>query len=562
MVQKFNRYFFFPMLGIGLLVLIGYVGFDPARTRLRAWRSTSVVADAEAALQASNYMEAHRKVQLGLQLAPRSLPVHSVAARLYTAVGQPDALAHWQVVVSMPGAGIKDRYAYIDAAIRFQRQDLASEELALLAPTESRSVEYLRRMVRLRVSGEDFANAVGLAREAQSMDPKDNELEYLLGASLLRSGNRDWASEGRRLLMSIALSSGPRQPLAASTLLAHGSLSAVEGRQIARSLERRSDLAFSDRLMVSGFRLTADSDSRETAVAAVAEDIAPSTDPERIEYVNWCLGVAAPRAARKFVESLQTTNSALISLRLEAIARMEDWTALDSALESQGKELDPILVTGLKAWRQARLGESDKAGETFRLGISMATELKGQVTVERLIWLASTAERAGLPLVAIQAWEPLLANRNTTAQAGRIILEHSARVNRLEPARRAMRELIRYAPGDVAVQQTFAHSMLVLNRDGEEAAKVAFSLHKSDPDQPFWRILAAFAHFRQGQASVGLDVLEEKGIDLESLDPRLQVMVALVRNAAGQRESARALARTIAVEGLREEERVLLATVQ
>lgn len=562
MVQKFNRYFFFPMLGIGLLVLIGYVGFDPARTRLRAWRSTSVVADAEAALQATNYMESHRKVQLGLQLAPRSLPVHSVAARLYTAVGQPDALAHWQVVVSMPGAGLKDRYAYIDAATRFQRQDFASEELALLAPTESRSVEYLRRMVRLRVNNEDFVNAVGLAREAQSMDPKDNELEYLLGVSLLRSGNPDWASGGRRLLMSIALSSGPRQPSAASALLAHGSLSAVEGRQIARSLERRSDLSFWDRLMVSGFRLTADSESRENAVAAVAEDIAPSTDAERIEYVNWCLGVAAPRAARKFVESLQTTNSALISLRLEAIARMEDWTALDQTLESEGKALDPILVTGLKAWRQARLGESDKAGETFRLGISMATDLKGQVTVERLIWLASTAERAGLPLVAIQAWEPLLVDRKTTAQAGRIILEHSARVNRLEPAHRALRELIRYAPGDLAVQQTSAHSMLVLNRDLEEAAKVAFSLHKSDPDQTYWRILAAFAHFRQGQPSVGLDLLEEKGIDLESLDSRFQVIVALVRNAAGQRESARALARTIAVEGLREEERALLATVQ
>lgn len=394
------------------------------------------------------------------------------------------------------------------------------------------------------------------------MDPKDNELEYLLGVALLRSGNTDWASEGRRLLMSIALSSGARQPLAASTLLNHGSLTAVEGRQIARSLERRSDLAFSDRLMVSGFRLTSDSETRETAVAAVAEDVSPSTDPERIEYVNWCLGVAAPRAARKFVESLQTTNSSLIALRLEAVARMEDWTALDQTLELEGKKLDPILVTGLKAWRQARLGEPDKAAETFRLGISMATELKGQATVERLIWLASTAERASLPLVAIEAWEPLLVNRSTTAQAGRIILEHSSRVNRLEPAHRALRELIRYAPGDIAVQQTYAQSMLILNRDVEQAAKVAFSLHQSDPTDPYRRILAAFAHFRQGQAAAGLELLEVEGVALETLDPRFQTLVALIRNAAGQRESARALARSIPFERLREEERALLASIQ
>jgi predicted Zn-dependent protease len=562
MVQKFNRYFFFPMLGIGLVSLVGYVGFNPARTRLRAWRSTQVVADAETALQANNYMEAHRKVQLGLQLAPRSLPVHSVAARLYTTLGQPDALAHWQVVVSMPGAGLKDRYAYIDAAIRFLRQDLALEELALLAPTESRSVEYLRRMVRLQVSGGDFMTAVGLAREAQSLDPKDNELEFLLGVALLRSGNPEWTAEGRRLLLSIALSSGTRQPLAASTLLSYGSLTAVEGRQIARSLERRSDLSFSDRLMVSGFRLTADSETRETAVAAVAEDVAPSTDAERIEYVNWCLGVAAPRAARKFVESLQTTNSSLMALRLEAVARMEDWTAFDQTLQIDTKNLDPILMTGLKAWRQSRFGEADKSAETFRLAISMATELKGQVSAERLIWLASTADRASQPLVAIQAWEPLLLNRNMTAQAGRMILENSAKANRLEPAHRALRELLRYAPGDMAVQQTYAQSMLVLNRDLEEAAKVAFSLHKSAPDQVVWRILAAFAHFRKGQPAEGLDLLEMEGIDLETLDPRLQVMVALIRNAAGQRESARALARIIPPERLREEERALLVTIQ
>jgi len=562
MVGRFNRYFLYPVLIIGFLGLVAYFAFEPAKTRLRAWRSVKVVADGEAAMAAGDVMEAHKKTQLALQMAPQSLPVHSLAARFYTSIGQPDALAHWQVVVSLPGSGISDRYRYIDAALMFLRYDLASDELAKLAPTEQNSLDYQRRILRLQVGAEDFANAVAVARNAQGLDPKDEEIEYLLGLALLRSGIGDWVAEGRRLLLSIALAAHSRQAMAADTLRSFGSLTGTEARQIARSLERRADISFRDRLMISGFRLTRDDEARERAVAAVGEDVSPSNDPERIEYVNWCLNMAAPRAARHFIERLESTNSSLISLNLEAIARMEDWPGLDKAIEAAGKSADPLLTVGLKAWRQARQGEPDRAAESFRLAVSMANELKAPLSVERLLWIAGTAERAGLPLSVIHAWESLLKNRPTTARAGRAILEQSAKLNRIEPAYTALRELMWYAPGDAVVQRTVGHSFLVLNRDIEDAARIAFAQHQADPEDPGLRVVAAFAHFRQGKAADGLELLDEGDIDTEKLDPRLQVLAALVRNGAGQRETARGMARSIPTDRLRVEEVQLLATIQ
>lgn len=91
-----------------------------------------MVAEAEAALQSGNPGEAYRKVEVALQLAPARTEVRRAAARIHTAVGSPEAVAHWQSVLGAPCTTTEDRLAYIDGCLRFQRADLASYVALLL----------------------------------------------------------------------------------------------------------------------------------------------------------------------------------------------------------------------------------------------------------------------------------------------------------------------------------------------------------------------------------------------------------------------------------------------
>ena len=126
----------------------------------------------------------------------------------------------------------------------------------------------------------------------------------------------------------------------------------------------------------------------------------------------------------------------------------------------------------------------------------------------------------------------------------------------------ALRALRGYAPNDRGVQNAFAHVALLLNENVDEAAAASAELLTVAPSSSPARVLAAFGRFRLGKSTEALELLEEGGMDIKTLDPRLKALVAVIWHSAGQRDSARQLAREIAPDTLKLEERRLLEALQ
>lgn len=560
--HKFTRYVLIPGL---ILVVVGLLVFffrRPAMDRLRAWKSDKVVAEAESEYRAGKLMEVHRKLQVALQLAPLNPKVQRLAAKFYTEVNVPESLNHWQIVITAPNASIEDRLAYVDACLKFLRTDLAFAELNSLEPTIGKSPEFLRRVVRYLILVQDFSGAVPYAREAQVANPRDEEFELLLGICLVRAQRPDWVQEGRRLLFGIAIASGSQQLAAARELIATGALTSVEGRQIARAIERRADLTFTDRLEIAGLRMSGDRDERERVAQSLLAETPPKDDEERVAYASWTLRMQLPNVAKALLGPLNTTNESLVVLRVEALALDSDWNGLSEVLDRDAQLIPPATAAGAKALRALAKGDTDQATATLNGAIGSISTSGNRNWVEQLNVLSSWAERAGQTNLAMKALMPLLAVRSVLPTAGRRILLLSSGVDSLELTMPTLRALLGYAPSDRSVQSAFAHVSLVLNENVEEAAALATKLRDATPDSVGARVLAAFGNLRQSKVAAALEVLEDGGLDTSTLDPRLKALAASIRHAAGQRDAARQLVREIPQSALKLEERKLLEAIQ
>lgn len=559
--HKFTRYVLIPG---AILIVVGLLVFffrRPAMDRLRTWKSDKVIEQAEAEYRAGRLMDVHRKLQVALQLAPLNPKVQRLAATFYTEVNVPDSLNHWQIIITAPDASIEDRLAYVDACLKFFRADLAFAELNSLEATISKSPGFLRRVVRYLILVNDFSGAVPYAREAQVANPRDEELEYLLGLCLVRSSRPDWMQEGRRLLFGLAIASGAQQLAAARELIATGSLTSVEGRQIARAMERRTDLGFGDRLEIAGLRMSSDALERQRVAESLVAEMPPKDDLERIAFASWTLRMQLPRVAKEFLKPLSTTNEALISLRVEALTADGDWTGLAEALDRDARLLPPATTAGAKAMRSRAQGETDQVSAILNSAIDSIAS-SGVRAGDQLASLSYWAERAGQTNMAMRALLPLLQIRSSLPTAARRILVLSASVDSLELTLPALRALRGYAPNDRSVQNAFGHVSLLMNENIEDAATAIAGLYAATPDNVTVRVLAAFARLRTGKVPAALELLEEGGLDTSVLDPRIKTLVAAIRYAAGQRDTARQLAREIPPSALKLEERKLLESLQ
>lgn len=560
--KKFSKYVLIPLAVIVALSVFGYLVHQPVLRQLRAWRSIAVVESANKDLEAGRLQEAGRSVRVALGLAPSRIEVQKLAARFYQAAGNPESLDYWKSVTTSPGASLEDRYSLIDACLQFSRPDVAYEQLNLLEPSVGKAAGFLRRVVRYLILINDYDAAVPYAREAQVSNPVDEEFEYLLGYCLLKSSRADWSVEGRRLLMSIALTSGSEQATAARTLQETGRLPMVDARQIARAIERRSQLSLSDRLLVAGLRAGPDRAEREALVASVLTEIAPTTDEDRLRCATWALSLETPRAAKNLLAANVTTNRALNALKLEAFALDEDWSGLEGFVAGASNLVDEAVLQSIQGWKASKDKDLEKANSQFETAIEIASKRPIFEMIPTTWTISVWAERAQLPLTAIKALESLLPFRFAASSAANAVTRIAKRLDTVEPAYSAHRALWQYAPNEDRYMVEFGHAALLLNRDVEEAVAVCRSLNDRYPRANWPAAMLAYGLVRTGKNAEAAELMETRLPDDGLLGVPMKVLVAGTRFSLGQREVARQLARSIPREGLKIEEVRILEAIE
>lgn len=542
-----------------VVLVLGLVGFFTARPAYRAFkiqRAERLAREAESLFAAEKYQESLKNLGIALLLAPQSFDVNLAAARLYTKIGQPTALNHWQLVINDARASRADRLAYLDAAFQVERYDLLQQELGSRNVLDPLDDELLWRKLRLLVVSSRYDDAVEHARVAQFSRPELPERELLLGEVLIRSSRPEWQQEGRRLLMGLALVDTDQQANASKILRVLTVLAPADAELIARALERKRQPELADLLEGARLRLVARPEQKDQVVETLLAEVGPREFGDRLVVADWLLDSGEPRPVMDLVSAAEAaTNSLAMTFRVESMTARADWSSLDTLLASTNAlaGIHPAVIDAMTATRENARGNAETTEARLRLAVDKATRAP---EARRLLAIAArAAERAGRPLIAVDAYERLMEFPELTVPAARQVLRLLDPQPELARLHHCISRLHDFTPGDAGVAFEFSYLSTLLGKDLKRAAE---SLAGIPTGHPYRALLAAFLKAQTDTTGESLAEFEAAAGDWRTLPPRWQAVYIDVLGRAQQREAARTNARQVDRSRLKTEEKALI----
>ncbi len=555
------RFVVLPIVGVALLLLVGAVASKPLYAALKVRKARNMARTATAHFATNDFIGGWKSLQLAIQFAPADPGILQLRAEILTRIRDPRAIAEWYQLASVRPLTPDESWQLVDLALLIERLDVAGTELRKLGALRGREAAFLRRQTRFDILTGATDDAIAHARNLAELDTGNIRSELLLGEALISSSNGLEIAEGQRVLILLAQTEPTVQLEAITLLLDHGTLSPSERNQLARVLNSRPDLDLTGQILSASLRMTTDRRQREDSAEEVRSHLPAKDETAAIRFTDWCLRFQIPDAAVAAIRPFATgTNQDSVNLYLQSVALSEDWAALEELLKEGNPRFDPAIIETVRGWHSAKIGKPDEAGAHFRVAITKAQATATMPSRNSLV--ATWAERAGLPLLAVEAYAPLLQFPPTTVFAARSSLKLLVNHPELAPTLPVLRSLLEYAPNDGAIQFEFAHTALVLNKDIPKAAVLAAELHRQLPKSPLTRLLAAAARTRSGNPAEGLAFLDDNPIDSSQLDDRWRALEVFVLAQAKQHEPARRLARKINRDSLRIEERAFLDLAQ
>jgi hypothetical protein len=543
MEKKAFRLIVLPLLVLIILGAGGYFIGRPVYAHFRMKKGLQAASIAAAHFATNNYIEGIKSLEIARKFALGRPEVVQLEADVLTQLKYPNAVAAWYHLSTLRPLTQAETWKFVDIALDLERLDVADGELKKLAGIHGREAAYLKRHARLSILRSAWIDAINDARAITELEGSSPASEMLLAEASIRCGDPTFQAEGKRMLLLIAQTDPKRQVEAINLLYETGQLDRPEQNMLARLLNAREDLNLSGQLLAASLRMTVDKEQRQNLAEEIRSRLPANNEKDTVRFVDWCLLYRIPRPA---IEALRpyaaSTNDNLVSLQVQALALDERWAELDELLGTPDKPFVPAVVQSIQAWRSAKEGRMDEAKAKFKVAISSAAPTEN--TPPRYAFVANWAEMAGLPLVAVEAYTPMLQDPMTTVAAAKACVRLLRPMSELEPSFPVAVGLLNYAPGEDNVRESFTHMALVLNREIPKALTLATELHQQKPDNAFRTLLLAAALTRSGKAQEGLNLVDSLSNE-NGFDDRMRTMKLYVLLENQQREPARRVARQI-----------------
>jgi hypothetical protein len=178
--------------------------------------------------------------------------------------------------------------------------------------------------------------------------------------------------------------------------------------------------------------------------------------------------------------------------------------------------------------------------------------------VRALWYLAEYAERLGQSAEAIKAYRRLTRNGEAARPAFLALVRLTERTEGTAVLRSVLQEVATRFPDDPAPRIDLAYLDLLSGVNLAQAKAVAQQLCSQHPEMPAYRTTLALAHLRHNETAAAQALFQDTRVDGSSLLPGWQAVRTAVLGASGNREAARQLARQIAADRLKPEERALV----
>ena len=537
----------------GILALIGrqvypvfkvHRGRDHAQEMNRLWRHGDLKGAAA-------------RLKLALRFAPQDPEVLRSAAKFCASGRVYKGLEYYSLLISTGAATPEDRRDYAELALELNRLDKAGEELALLLKQNPKDMDSLHLLVRQQRRARDLEHAIRTARYALSLHPEDERAQFDLGSILQEPRNpAKLQAEGRRLLWGLAVGNGSLADAATDLLVGNTELTSGERELLLKSLQARPGGRLRDQLAMVDLRLRLQPAGSNALVAESIRRLGPKADVTNLVALgSW----ASPRGGSATLLELLPiaavrTNALLLPLRALALADAEKWNELGGLLDDPASPLGPFLTASLQGRLSLARGRQAEAETHFRSALEQPA-----ATASQIRYLARETERAGFPLLAIQAWQRLLYNSDETIGASLQVLRLLQPLEDTATVLATLRRLNDFIPGDEFVAGERAWHELMLRQNLDFGRRVTKDMAAKHPEDRQWRFLQALVQLRSDHASDALAAIEPELAHWGELSPRLQAVAVVALGENNQREAARGFARKIDAAKLRAAERQMLA---
>ena len=541
------------MLVVGVVVVLAVVGAGFGYRPLKRARARKLAAIAESQLAAGQNEAARISLKKAMGLGITEPEVLRALAHYSTKAGLPDAVDYWAKLITMAQATDKDRLEMAQAAMTVGRVDLVDSLCRKLLASQPRDIEALRLLVRARLIVENFAGATEGLRTLIALEPGNERDQVTLARLLLMDTNSSVRANAKTILMGLAVSRSPVANDAIVALAPEKDLTDAEIRVLLIKLKYATNGGFLHRAVGADLELRLDTNQTSAVVARMMEGFDKTSAEELLPLAMWIERHDPKRFAEFLTPERMKANRSLPALKAEALADSKQWEALTDLLNSSTNWIGDTEI----AWLQARMAADRHKIEEARASIKVGIQSTG--SSQRILFnLATLAELLGLNAEAIEAWEVLGASPNMVLRSTREIIRLAALTSDLAAVRRAIERLDSFMPEQPNILGERAILDEIFNERVVQAGAVLAQLLSKDPTNGVWRDGMALAKLRMGDPAAALGLLEEKGFDWATADPRGKAIYVSVLGSAGQREAARRYARMVPMEKLRAVERQLV----
>lgn len=497
------------------------------------------------------------QLKLALRFAPQDPEVLRTAGHFCAEARLAKGLEYYSLLRGTGEATVEDRRAYAELALNLNRIDRAGEELTQLLKEHPQDRDSLHLLVRQQRLTRDTEHAIRTARYALSLKPEDERAQLDLGGVLLEQHNSPpLRAEGRRLLWGLAVGGDAFRDTATDLLVVNPDLTRAERELLLKPLLARPGGRLRDQLAIADLRLRLDPGRSNALVAETVRLLGAKLPATNLAVLASWAGQHGGSATilELLPGDVVGTNRLLLPVRALALADTARWDELSVILNASGGPLGPFLTPTLQARLAVAHGKTAEAETHFRSAVEQPTASSSQIR-----YLARETERSGFPLIAIQAWQRLLADPDETINAALQILRIIQPIDDATTVLATLRRLNEFIPGDNFVAGERAWQEVMLRQNLDFGRQTAALLAAKQPQEPQWRFLTALVQLRTGYVGDALTQVEPDLAHWTELPPRLQAVAVVALGENNQREAARGFARKINPAKLRAAERQMLA---
>ena len=551
------------LCGCGLLfIVVAWFVLPPVYGHLKAMRAESFFQRGQAFLDQGQWTNALDRFELAMQMDPEQTRFRGAVARASEKIGPDQALKSWIEIIRRPDATPEERQDFAEFALRIGLVEVAGEQikkLLLRQPPEARSLYLAAEFFRIQG---DLVQAASAARAAFVAEPNEDKFQFLYGSILLALDSQEQKQEGRRLLLELAGRAGRSQVDAWRRLAGLSDLKPAESRQLISWVEASSS-GSTNAILRADLRWPSDSavqSRRDTLIAETISRTAVADDVALNELAVWLNSRKAFDSTLMVVPANRVgTNVPLFTMRLEALSGIKRWDEAESFLQSTNVPVEPVFRLGMAAFIKSLRG--DAAGERA-LWSSAIHETTNNF--RKALTLASLAERIGRNDIALRVFAPHLLAAGSPAVASEAN-KQTARIQmglgELKLAHEALSRMVQGTRVDQRVKIDLFYLNLLLDLQARLTLEECLREVKITPDRPDFRILAALAHCRMGNAPEGLKLIQSLPVAPALLPARWRAVVMTVFRLNGKVAEQVQLSESLANSGFSKAELQALQSI-